>query len=71
MQNHVCFNEFSLSQHRHKLNVPELSWHQSYDMVFLPVTRLHALMIDTSSERGLPTVKGCIAVLCLEKLETR
>lgn len=55
MQNRVCFDEFSLSLHRHKLKLPERTWHQSCKEVFLTVTGLLALMIDTTPRRGLPT----------------
>lgn len=64
MQNLVCFNVLIFFQHSHKLNVPEWFWHQSYEIVFLTITWLQ------SPGRDLPTVKGCIAVLLLEKLGT-
>lgn len=54
MQNRVCFDEFSLSLHRHKLKLPERTWHQSCKEVFLTVTGLLALMIDTTPRKGLP-----------------
>lgn len=62
MQNLVCFYVPIFSQHSHKLNAPEWFWHQSQEIVFLTTTWLHF------PGRDLPTVKGCIAALLLEKL---